>query len=184
MARHNMTEISNAEAALLGLLAEEPRHPYQIEQEVKYREMRSWTDLSMSSIYKLLRKLEGDGLVSCAAEVSPENRLRKLYSLSEAGKKALAGKIEKLLRRSEDTRWQVDIGIYNSHLLPRRRLRAALNKYRQTLAERIKCYEELLKFLKSTGCTPHRQQVAMRPVYLLKAEDEWVRAFLKETETK
>jgi len=179
-----MVELSNSETALLGLLAEEPRYPYQIEQEVKYRDMRFWTDLSMSSIYKLLRKLEKDGMVSCANEVSPENRLRKLYSLSKAGKKALAGKIEKLLRRSEHTGWPVDIGIYNSHLLPRRRLRAALKKYHQTLAERIKCYEELLKFLKSNGCTPHRQQVAVRPVYLLKAEDRWVRAFLRETETE
>ncbi len=179
-----MAEISNAEAALMGLLAEEPRYPYQIEQEVKYRDMRFWTGLSMSSIYKLLRKLESEGLVNCAAEVSPENRLRKLYSLSETGKKALTQKIEKLLSRSEHTRWPVDIGIYNSHLLPPRKARAALEKYRQTLAERIKCYEELLKFLQSIGCPPHRQAIAVRPVYLLKAEAEWVGAFLKQTEIK
>jgi DNA-binding PadR family transcriptional regulator len=74
-----MQEISNAEAALLGLLSEGPMYPYQIEQEVKYRDMRFWNDLSMSSIYKLLDGLERKGLVARANEVSPENRLRKLY---------------------------------------------------------------------------------------------------------
>jgi len=53
-----MPDLTNAEAALLGLLSERPMHPYQIEKEVRSRDMRFWTELSMSSIYKLLRKLE------------------------------------------------------------------------------------------------------------------------------
>ena len=48
-----MVEISNAETTLLGLLSEQSMYPYQIEQEVKYRGMRFWTELAMSSIYKL-----------------------------------------------------------------------------------------------------------------------------------
>ena len=65
------SSLSNAEAALLGLLAEKPMHPYQIEQEVRYRDMRFWTELSMSSIYKLLRKLEREGLVIKKVQKSP-----------------------------------------------------------------------------------------------------------------
>ena len=57
-----MDALSNGEAALLGLLSEKPMYPYQIEQEVKYRDMRFWNDLSMSSIYKLLDGLEKKGL--------------------------------------------------------------------------------------------------------------------------
>ena len=51
------------ETALLGLLSEGPMHPYRIEKEVRERKLRSWTDLSMSSVYKLLVKLERRGLV-------------------------------------------------------------------------------------------------------------------------
>ncbi|OPY28703.1 MAG: Transcriptional regulator PadR-like family protein [Methanocella sp. PtaU1.Bin125] len=175
-----MDEISNAEAALLGLLSEGPMYPYQIEQEVQYRDMRSWTELSMSSIYKLLNNLEKKGFVNRENEVSPENRLRKLFSISDAGKKALQAKLERLLTEPEHTRWQVDIGTYNCDLLPPKKVRNALREYRKGLEKNIKCYEELRQFLQDSGCPAHRQAVAMRPIYLLKGEIEWVDAFIKQ----
>jgi DNA-binding PadR family transcriptional regulator len=175
-----MADISNAEAALLGLLSEGPMYPYQIEQEVQYRDMRSWTELSMSSIYKLLNNLEKKGLVSRENEVSPENRLRKLFSISDTGKKALRTRLEKLLTEPEHVRWQVDIGTYNCDLLPPKTVRKALKEYRKGLEKNIKCYEELQQFLRDCGCPAHRQGVATRPIYLLKGEIAWVDAFLEE----
>jgi DNA-binding PadR family transcriptional regulator len=177
-----MIEISNTEAALLGLLAEQPMYPYRIEQEVKYREMRFWTELSMSSIYKLLRKLEKDGLVTCTGEISPGNRLRKLYTISDAGLKALRLKLEKLLSEPEHIRWQVDIGTYNATLLPSRKVKTVLKTYRHTLVNKIKEYEHLLKFLKESNCPSHRLAIATRPVYLLKGEIQWLDAYLDTLE--
>jgi DNA-binding PadR family transcriptional regulator len=173
-----MGELTNAEAALLGLLSEEARYPYQIEQEVKYRDMRFWTELSMSAIYKLLRKLEKEGLVTSNNEISAENRLRKLYEISETGKIALKEKIKKLLSEPEHIRWQFDIGIYNADLLPKAQVREALGKYRTVLEENIKGYNDLLKFLQDSGCPAHRLTIATRPVYLLRAEMAWVEDYL------
>jgi excinuclease UvrABC ATPase subunit len=85
-------------------------YPYQIEQEVNYRDMRFWNDLSMSSIYKLLAILESKGLVVRANEVSPENRVRKLYSISEEGARALQSKLKELLSDPEHERWQTYYG--------------------------------------------------------------------------
>lgn len=67
--------------------------------------MRDWTELSMSSIYKLLARLEKDGLVLRADEVSPDNRIRKQYTISEGGKKALREKLVGLLSEPEQLRW-------------------------------------------------------------------------------
>ncbi len=173
-----MKELSNAEAALLGLLSEKPRHPYQIEKEVKERDMRYWTDLSMSSIYKLLRKCEKGGLVKRTNTISPENRLRALYQLSAKGKRALEKKIEALLSQPGHIRWPVDIGISNCDLLPRRVVRAALAKYRAGLAERVRGYRALQKYLRDTGCPEHRFGLATRPVYLLKGEIKWVDEYM------
>ena len=92
-----MKDLSNAETALLGLLSERPMYPYQIEHEVKFRDMRFWTELSMSSIYKLLRKLEKEDFVERTNEISNENRLRKLYRISKKGEEMLVTKIESLL---------------------------------------------------------------------------------------
>ena len=173
-----MQEISNAEAALLGLLSEGPMYPYQIEQEVKYREMRFWTELSMSSIYKLLKNLEKNNLVLRANEVSAENRLRKLYSISEEGTKVLQDKLKTLLSDPEHIRWQVDIATYNCDLLPLKTVRKALKEYRKGLEKNIAGYEDLQKFLKDSNCPAHRLGIALRPVYLLKGEIEWVDAYL------
>jgi DNA-binding PadR family transcriptional regulator len=170
-------DLSNAEAALLGLLSEGPMYPYQIEQEVKFRDMRFWTELSMSSIYKVLNNLEKKGLVQRANEISPENRLRKLFSISAGGRKALQGKLEKLLSEPEHIRWQVDIGTYNCDLLPAKAVQKALKEYRKGLEKNIKCYEELQQFLRDNGCPAHRLGVAMRPVFLLKGEIEWVDSY-------
>jgi DNA-binding PadR family transcriptional regulator len=175
-----MDEISNAEAALLGLLSEQPMYPYQIEREVEHRDMRFWTELSMSSIYKLLVNLEKKGMVLRANEISKENRLRKLYSISGEGKKALRDKLVALLSEPVHIRWQVDIGTYNCDLLPAKVVQKSLKEYRKALEKSIKCYEELHQYLRDCGCPPHRFAVATRPIFLLKGEIEWVDSYLAQ----
>lgn len=173
-----MAALSNAEAALLGLLTEGSMYPYQVEGEVKRRDMRCWTELSMSSIYKLLRKCERAGLVKRTNTISPENRLRAFYTISAKGRKVLGEKIEALLSEPTHVQWPVDIGIYNLDLLPRKAVRTALGKYRAVLEERVKGYEELHKLLRDAGCPSHRFECATRPLFLLKAEMRWVDEFL------
>lgn len=172
--------LTNAEAALLGLLSEEPMHPYKIEQEVKFRDMRFWTDLSMSAIYKLLNKLEKNDLVTRENKVTGENRIQKIYSLSEKGNETLKLKLIELLSEPEHSRWQVDIGVYNSSLLTKNETIKSLSNYRKKLLEKIKGYEDLHAFLKSINCPSHRFELAKRPVYLLKAEIEWLDSFINE----
>lgn len=172
-------EISNAEAVLLGLLSEQPMYPYQIEQQVKYRDMRFWTDFSMSSIYKLLQKLEKATLITRKDEISPENRLQKIYTVSKEGKKALQEKIEALLSEPEHIKWQIDIGTYNINLVSPEKVQRVLTEYRLALQKKIECYEELLKFLQNEECPAYRFGIASRPIFLLKAEIQWLDEFLK-----
>ena len=44
------SQLNNAQLALLGLLSERPMHAWEIERTAKHRDMRSWTDLSTSTI--------------------------------------------------------------------------------------------------------------------------------------
>ncbi|HUV26505.1 MAG TPA: PadR family transcriptional regulator, partial [Anaerolineales bacterium] len=55
--------MTNAELAILSLIAEQPRHGYDIEQVIEARGMREWTEIGFSSIYYLLNKLEKDGMI-------------------------------------------------------------------------------------------------------------------------
>lgn len=173
-----MLKLSNAEIALLGLLTEQSMHPYLIEQEVKHRDMRFWTELSMSSIYKLLRKLEKEGLITSKNQVSSENRLQKVYSINKKGEKAIQQKIEELLSTPEHIRWPVDIGIYNSNLLTPAKIYTALSNYRIELQKKIKGYQELLEYLIQSKCPKHRFEIAKRPVFLYEAEIAWIDSYL------
>lgn len=175
-----MSGISNIEAALLGLLSEGAMYPYQIEQEVYNRDMRSWTELSMSSIYKVLRKLEQDGYVKSSNLVTAENRLRKLYEISIEGKAALIAKIESLLSEPEHVRWRVNIATYNIDLLSNQVIEQALENYRKLLLERIKEYEDVLKCMQEMGCPKHRFGVVTRQIYLWKSELDWLKEYSRE----
>jgi DNA-binding PadR family transcriptional regulator len=174
-----MPAISDADTALLGLLSEEPKHPWQIDKDVQWRDMRFWTDLSQSTIYKQLRTLAAAGLVS-AREEPAEGRLRKVYSLTEAGRVALRERLLQLLSEPQHLKWRVDLGTYNLDLLPRREAIEALARYRARLAESVAGYRELEKFLVESGCPAHRLAVARRPVHMLEGEMAWLDEFAAE----
>jgi DNA-binding PadR family transcriptional regulator len=81
-----VTLLSNAELAVLSLVAEEPRHGYQIETVIEERNMRYWTEIGFSSIYRILKKLEKDGLVE-SRSMEPQGRGpgRKVYHMTGEG---------------------------------------------------------------------------------------------------
>ena len=77
-------------AAVLSLLAEEPRNGYQIIQEIAERSGGIWRP-SPGSVYPALQQLEDEGLVR--AEESGGSRT---YSLTEAGRTYVAERAEEL----------------------------------------------------------------------------------------
>lgn len=172
--------MSNAETALLGLLAERPRHPYQIEKEVRERDMRSWTDLSMSSIYKLLRKLERDGFVVSKAELSEQNRARKTYELTEDGLDLLRERVRVALSEPQAAKWPIDVGISNLAVLPVDEAVSCLRLYREALAERHNGYRALEDYLRTEGCPSYRFAFARRPIRMIEGEIRWVDEFIEE----
>lgn len=171
--------LSNAETALLGLLCEEPMHPWQIQKVVQHRDMRSWTELSQATIYSQLRSLERAKLVACQTQVG-QGRLRKVYAVTPAGRAALKAKVRELLTEPEPKKWRVDLGTYNLDLLPRREALACLRAYRAKLNEGITCYRNLQKYMEGCGCPAPRCAVARRPIYLLQGEIRWVDDFITE----
>jgi DNA-binding PadR family transcriptional regulator len=71
-------------AAILTLLAEEPKHGYQLIREIEERTGGKWKP-SAGSVYPTLQLLADEGLVT--TEISQD---RKVYSLTEAGREEAA----------------------------------------------------------------------------------------------
>lgn len=67
-------------AAVLSLLAEEPKHGYQIIREIEERSGGAWKP-SAGSVYPTLQLLADEGLVD-----SEEQNGRKTYALTDAGR--------------------------------------------------------------------------------------------------
>jgi DNA-binding PadR family transcriptional regulator len=172
-----MTSITNKEMALLGLLHEEPMHPYQIEKVVQYRDMRFWTEMSMSSIYKVLSNLEIKGLVKSEMSISDTNKPQRTYSLTDEGKKALSSKVIELISEPEHLIHRIDLGTYNMDAADPKEVGHALGRYEKKLLEDLKGYRDLEGFMRGEGCAENRLAVAIRPQFLIKGELEWLKRF-------
>ena len=177
-----MTDLSNKEAALLGLLSEKPKHAYEIRNDIKERDMKYWTEISTSSIYKLLNKLEERGFLVSETKISSKNVLQKVYSLTAQGRKAFQQKIQKLISVWQPAIHPVDISLANMHLLNKKQSIAGLIKYAESLDKHIQCYEELEKYLVEENCPIGNIQLATRRIYMLKGEKDWLVNFLKKLE--
>jgi DNA-binding PadR family transcriptional regulator len=175
-----MITISNKEAALLGLISEKPKHAYEIENDIKKRDMRYWTEISMSSVYKLLNKLEKRKLLESKVKLSKNNITQKVYSITELGKKTFEGKLNELISSWQPSKHQIDIGLANLSFITKKEAIEKLTKYSESIDKMIKCYKELEKFLIKEKCPLGNIQLATRRIHLLKAEKNWLSKFIEE----
>ena len=125
-----MNTISNAELALLSLLAEKPRHAYDIEQVIEARNIRDWTDLGFSSIYRLLTKLEKRNLLE-GKMAPPEGRgpARKIYHLTKEGRRIWQMSALENLANPDRKYSSFLLALDNLCALPKKEALLALRKY-------------------------------------------------------
>ena len=77
---------SDADIVLLSLLAEQPRHGYDLDRVIEQRGYRQWTSLAFSSVYYLLKRLSERGLLE--PDEGSQGR-RTVFRVTEAGRREL-----------------------------------------------------------------------------------------------
>lgn len=82
--------------AILGLLNRGEMSGYDIMTEFKDKEIRHFWSAKHSQIYPELKKLTDDGLIEFKIEIQGEKLEKKVYSITEAGKKELDNWLSKL----------------------------------------------------------------------------------------
>lgn len=128
--------MTNAELAILSLVTEQPRHGYEIEGVIEERGMREWTEVGFSSIYYLLKKLEGKGWVEGRLEEAERGPARKVYQATPAGEEALREAILEALSVPSPCYPPLQLGLANLPGIPTDEAAAALQQYREALEER------------------------------------------------
>ena len=78
----------SAELLTLALLEDQPRHGYDIARLIQIRSA-GVLRFHVTSLYPLLYRLEDRGLIDSRWVEKPEQRRRRYYTLTAAGRKAL-----------------------------------------------------------------------------------------------
>lgn len=133
------SQLTDAELLVLGLVAEMPRHGYQVEQVIDQRSMREWTQIGFSSIYFVLRKLETKKMIFAKRppEADANSKERKVYSATKAGRAALVQQTLTALSTVRRANSSVLLGMINWPVLERGQALQALHARRDALAAEV-----------------------------------------------
>ena len=128
------TPLTDAELVILSLIYEQPVHGYQIEQMITERNMRTWTDLSTSSIYYILQRLEEKGFIEKAgAQLSEKGIPRKPYKITKTGERVWKETTLNALARPKFTYTNFLMGLHNLWNIPPEEALEAVKTYRSWL---------------------------------------------------
>lgn len=173
--------MTNAELAILSLIAEQPRHGYDIEHVIESRGMREWTEISFSSIYYLLNKLEKEGFIeSNLQQAEGKGPARKVYSITHAGKQAQIEGTKAALSRPQSGSSPFLLGLSNFPAVPREQVLEALNSYANLLEERLN--HMLQRAEEQRPLPPFVEAMFDYSQILVEAELNWIRNFIHEVE--
>jgi DNA-binding PadR family transcriptional regulator len=125
--------LTDTELLVLGLVAEMPRHGYELERVIEQRSMREWTQIGFSSIYFVLGRLEGRKLISARRSAGTNTKARKIYSATRAGRKALKAQTLDTLSTIRPPYSSVLLGMVNWPTLDRDEALDALQARRTAL---------------------------------------------------
>jgi DNA-binding PadR family transcriptional regulator len=128
--------LTDAELLVLGLVAEMPRHGYELEQVIEQRGMREWTQIGFSSIYFVLGKLERVELV--AAEKPAGEKAKKAFRITDAGRATLVEQSLAALRTVRPSYGSVLLGMAHWPALERDAALAALRGRGEAVEAEIK----------------------------------------------
>jgi DNA-binding PadR family transcriptional regulator len=116
--------LTDAELLVLGLVAEMPRHGYELEQVIEQRGMREWTQIGFSSIYFVLGKLEARDLVAAGRPAGA--KARKVFRVTDLGRVTLSEQSLTALRTVRPSYSSVLLGMAHWPVLGRDAALAAL----------------------------------------------------------
>ncbi len=175
--------MTNAELAVLSLVAQQPRHGYQIEQVIEERGMRRWTEVGFSSIYFLLKKLEKGGFIEGRLEKTERGPARKVYHATKTGQEAFHAAIIEVLSVPQPSPRPLMLGLANLPSLSIEETLTALSQYRKHLTEKM----EILRAVLESNLHSHPYFVdAMFELGLMvmQAELEWVEKFTRQIQER
>jgi DNA-binding PadR family transcriptional regulator len=149
-----MARIGPLAVAVLGLLEERPRHPYDIAFTMQKRRMNEHIKLSMGTLYHVMEQLQRLGWVE-PAEMEREGRrpARTVYSITAEGERQLRDRLRELIAEPGREYSSFEAGLSFMHQLPREEAVALLRRRASALREQVELWDYTLERLRAQGHT-------------------------------
>ena len=168
------------EVVVLGLLYEQERYGYEIEEIIKQRQIREWAEIGFSSIYSILNKLEKAGWVESRYDKAFGSPKRRVYSLKDDAKSALLDEIRRMLSSPHRVFSEFDVGMAYSYLLEKQEVIQCLSAYKKNLSERQAYLQAENQNHKEARSHKHVKVLFTRPLCMIKAESRWLDDLIHE----
>lgn len=169
---------------ILGLLSEQPRHGYELRQEVERRLYATYINLSGGSLYYNLGQLERAGYIKKAwVEQKGRYPARQVYQITPAGQEYLHAELRRLLFDTEGREKLFDplnAALAFGHFLSRDELRAALATHLQWAQQQANWVAEQQAYWRTRDISLIQAKIIEHGLTHLRAEIAWLEQFLRE----
>lgn len=147
-----MTGIGPLAVAVLGLLAERPRHPYDIAFTMQERHMHEHIKLSLGTLYHVVEQLQRLGWIR-PTETAREGRRpeRTIYEVTPDGHRHLLDRVRQLVAEPTREYSAFEAGLAFLHQLPLEEAVTLLRRRAGALRDQIELWDYALDRLRGGG---------------------------------
>jgi DNA-binding PadR family transcriptional regulator len=149
-----MGKVSPLGLAVLGLLGEHPRHPYEVVFVMRHRHMDEHIKLNLGTLYHTFEQLQRAGWIE-PTETEREGRRpeRTVYRLTEEGSRRFRDRLRELIAEPTGEYSSFEAGLSFLHQLSREEAVELLRLRSLALEQRLEAAEQILAWLQSRGLT-------------------------------
>jgi DNA-binding PadR family transcriptional regulator len=147
-----MVKIGPLAVAVLGLLVEQPRHPYDIAYTMQQRHMNEHIKLSMGTLYHVVEQLQRLGWIR-PTETAREGRRpeRTTYEVTPEGHRQLLDRVRQLVAEPAREYSSFEAGLTFIHQLPPDEAVLLLRRRADVLREQIELWDYTVERLRARG---------------------------------
>lgn len=165
-----MTKMTPLALAVLGLLGERPRHPYEVAFTMRQRHMHKHIRLNLGTLYHTFEQLQRAGWIE-PTETEREGRRpeRTVYSLTPRGWEQFRDRLRQLISEPTGEYSSFEAGLSFIHQLTREEAAELLRMRARALEHEVEVHEQVLRYLNDRGLS----RLALIEAEMVQGQRSW-----------
>jgi DNA-binding PadR family transcriptional regulator len=171
--------LSKTNTVLMGLIAQKPLNPYEIQHILNKKNIRDWFPIAESSVYAGIRSLHEKGYLQGEGQKESNMPEKTVYRLTEDGSAVLQESLEHTLSSLDLDLISFNLGLYFMGLLNKGKVIVLLNSKVTKLDEET---YKLKKQMDERELSSIFKAMIKHRIYLLFSEARTIRELLEKME--